>query len=164
MTQARAPLSFAQAATRVAGLIGYAAAAQIVRRRERTIYEWARPSSATCPTIAQAAALDAAYAAAGGEGHPFHEAYAHQLDLASSAANACYRALGDDVAGFAQEAGDVVAAAIAVTQGNASPQIIYRALGETEQAQTKLGAIARRLGSFLTTGAGPAAGSPGVQP
>lgn len=162
MTQARIPLTFAQAATRVAGLIGYATAARIVRRGERTIYEWARPNTLTCPSITQALALDAAYSAAGGDGYPFLEVYQHEIDKARSAATACYRALGDDVAGFAIEAGEAVAAAIAVTQGEATHRNIYRALGEAEQVQTKIGAVVRRLTSILTSGAGPAAGSPGV--
>jgi hypothetical protein len=163
VTKARLPLTFADAATRVAGLLGYETCRIIVGRSDRTVYEWANPSSQTCPTLAQAALLDAAYAAAGGEGHPFHEAYEHQLALADNAARACFRELGDDVAGFAKEAGEAIAAAIAVSQGNASPQQIYRAIGEAEQVHTKIGAIIRRLSSFLTIGAGPAAGSPGVE-
>lgn len=161
MTQARIPLTFAQAMTRVAGQIGYETAAILVRRSERTIYEWARPSTGTAPTIAQAAALDAAHHAAGGEGAPFLEAYQYQLDRALDTALACQRELAAEVASFARESGEAIEAAIAVTQGKHCHKTVYRALGEAEQAQTKMGVLIRRLTSFLTAGAGPSAGITG---
>ncbi len=155
MTQARIPLSFAQAMTRVAGQIGYEAAALVAGRSDRTIYEWARPSSTTAPTIWQAASLDAAFIAAGGDGAPFLEAYQHQLDRAVDTALACHRELARDVGDYARESGELIAAAVAITQGNSCPRTIHRALGEAEDAQSKIGVLIRRLSSFLP-GIGPA--------
>ena len=45
MTKERAPLTFAQAVTRVAGLLGWEEAARVVERSERTLRLWSEPGS-----------------------------------------------------------------------------------------------------------------------
>lgn len=164
MTKLRTPHTWADAATRVAGLLGYAETGRVVDRKDRTIYEWANPESDTQPTIAQMLALDAAYIAAGGEGAPFLDAHAHQLDLVVAAATADCRELVDEAGEAALECGEAVAAALAVSTGNAPPIDVHRALAQASEAGAAIGALERRLTSFLPNGAGPSAGNTGGTP
>jgi hypothetical protein len=162
VTKLRTPHTWADAATRVAGLLGYAEAGRVVERAERTIYEWANPESDTRPTLEQMLALDAAYITAGGEGAPFLDAHAHQLELVVSSAAADCRELIDEAGEVARECGEAVAAALAVTAGNASPIVVHRALAQASEAGAAIGAVTRRLTSFLPDGAGsPAGKAPG---
>lgn len=161
MTQLRAPSTFADAMTRVAGVIGWPAAAAIVRRRERTVRYWSQPNCPTAPTVDQALALDEAYAAAGGEGAPFGDAYTFQLGLQIERREACRRQLAAELADSTREAGEAHADAIIVMATNASPLTILRALSSVEEARRALSRVARRINSFLPAGAGPTAGSTG---
>ena len=164
MTKLRTPHSWANAATRIAGLLGYAEAGRVVDRAERTVYEWANPETPTRPTLDQMLALDAAYIAAGGEGAPFLDAHAHQLDLHVAAATADGRALIGEAGEAALECGEAIAAALAVSAGNASPIAVHRALAQASEAGAAIDAVERRLTSFLPAGAGPGAGNRGGTP
>ncbi|HEX8554360.1 MAG TPA: phage regulatory CII family protein [Sphingomonas sp.] len=161
MTKLRVPHSWADATTRIAGLLGYEAAGHVVGRSDRTIYEWANPESATRPTLEQMLALDAAYIAAGGQGAPFLDAHAHQLDLVVVAAKADCRELVEEVGEAAIECGEAMAAALTVSVGNAPPIEVHRALAHASEAGAAIAAVERRLSSFLPTGTGPTAGNTG---
>jgi hypothetical protein len=158
MTKLRVPHTWAEAATRVAGELGYAEAGLVVGRSERTIYEWANPDTATRPSLEQMIALDAAYIAAGGEGAPFLAAHAHQLDLTSAALTADRSALVEAVQTTARECGEAIDAALTVSAPNASPIETHRALVQANEAHQATGALVQRLTSFLPAGAGPSAG------
>ena len=155
MTQLRAPSTFADATTRVAGVIGWSAVAAIVRRGERAVRYWSQPNSRTTPTLDQALALDEAYAAAGGEGAPFGEAYAVQLGQQVERREACRRQLAAELADAARESGEAQADAIHVLAGNASDHTITRALVSVEEARHALSRVAARINSFLQVGARP---------
>jgi hypothetical protein len=154
MTKLRVPLTDADAMTRVAGLIGWAEACRVAGRADRTLRDWSDPSTATTPTLVQARALDAAYITAGGEGAPFRDAYEFQLDLTIDRQEACRHALVADVAAASREFGEAVAAALVITQSNASPLDAHRAVAEVAQAAERVDALHRRLASFLPADAG----------
>jgi len=162
MTHPRAPLTFADAMTRVAGLIGYAEASRIAGRAERTIYAWALPTNSTVPPIDQALEFDAAWRAAGGAGAPFHEAYSFQLDLAVERRDADARLLLAEVAATAKEAGEAIAAALTLANNRASPLDAHRAFAEVTEAVDALAALQRRVASFLPELVGAHAGKPGA--
>ncbi|WP_028965355.1 hypothetical protein [Sphingomonas phyllosphaerae] len=162
MTHFRAPLTFPGAMTQVAGLIGYPAAAKIAGRAERTVYSWAHPTSKTVPPVDQALAFDAAWREAGGVGAPFLDAFAFQLGLVIERQDACARALVADVGNVSRETGEAIAAALSLTNTNASPLDAHRAFAEVTQAAGAIDALQQRVASFLPSGAGPDAGSTGV--
>lgn len=149
MTKLRAPLSFSQAITRVAGLIGWDEAARVTRRAKRTVRHWSESDRHGTPTLDQAFALDRAYLAAGGEGAPILECYARQLDVAVAQSFASRAALADDIAATARESADAISCSIHVTQPGATPTAIHRAIAETEEASGAMTRLLGRLKSFL---------------
>ena len=161
MTIERPAKTFDQATTIIAGLIGWPVMCKLTGRSDRAVRYWSQPNHKTTPTLRQAAALDAAYRAAGGQDAPFTEALAHAVDVKYSAEVACYRALAADTAEFIREAGELGAALIEAGQPGASPRAHNRAMVEAQQVESKLGAILRRLPRFLQLGAGSNAGKTG---
>ncbi len=161
MTIARPPKTFAQATTTIAGLLSWEAMKKIVKRSTRTIRYWSQPNCKTTPMLHQAAALDAAYLAAGGEYAPYAQALAFAVDVEYSNEIACYRALAADTAKFVREAGELGAALIEAGQPGASPHAHSRALVEAQEVETALGALMRRLPSFFRFGAGSLSGNTG---
>lgn len=149
MTKVRAPLSFSQAVTRVAGMIGWDEAARVTRRAMRTVRHWSESDRHGTPTLDQAFALDRAYLAAGGHGAPILECYARRLDVVLAQSVACKIALADDIALTARETADAISCSIHVTQPGASPTAIHRAIAETEEANGACTRLLGRLKSFL---------------
>jgi len=147
--------------TRVAGVIGWPACATIAGRRERTVRYWSQDNCSSAPSINLALAFDAAYRAAGGDGAPFLDAFAHQLQMAREEQDACRRQLADAVAEASSESGDAIAAAVALTVTNASPLQALRALAEAQQAHSAFGRLIRRLSPFLPSDRGSGAGNAG---
>ena len=154
VTNIRTPRTFADAMTRVAGVLSFATCRKIVKRSDRCVRNWSEETTTKRPTIQQALQFDVAYRLAGGDGSPFLDAFAHQLDVIINAATACQRELANDLATFARESGEAIAAGLAVTNSNASLRDIYRAVAEVEQAESAIAAIRRRLASFVKFGAG----------
>lgn len=82
MTKPRAPLTYDNALTRIAAQIGWAAMAEAVGQKERTVRDWGDPDlERGCP-IEAAELLDLAFQAGGGEGAPMHETYSLRLEAA----------------------------------------------------------------------------------
>jgi hypothetical protein len=155
VTVPRTPDTAADAVLQIAGSLGYEAAAAAAGRSVACIRDWTNEATTSCPSFAQAIALDAAYIAAGGENAPLHDAYAAQLKITVEARTACARALSGEVATAAREFGEFIAASLPVCQTGHSPNDVQRALLEADQAETAIATIKRRLFSFLKTGAGP---------
>ncbi len=154
MTIDRPTETFDQAVTTVAGGIGWLAMSKITKRTNCTITYSSQPNCKTTPTLRQAAALDAAYRAAGGNDAPLTYALAYAVDVQYSNETACYRALAADTAQFVREAGELGAALIDAVQPGASPRARNRALVKAQQVETALDAILRRLPRFFRSGAG----------
>jgi hypothetical protein len=170
MTQARIPDTFPDAMANIIDVVGPGETARIaseVARRvpayaERTMYDWSHPDTTTLPTLRQALAFDAAYQLAGGEGAPFRDAFAQQLESAVEAADACRRKLVAESAAFVREAAEATEALFLAAQPGASPQVVRRALVEAQQVERAARPLRRRLTSFLRiairAGAGKAGG------
>lgn len=161
VTKPRTPHSWPDAVTRIAGRLGYDGAARAVAKSERLVRAWSDPDSNKRPSLDQALALSAAYAADGGEDAPFVDAFACQLDIVVAQRTACTRALTSEIAEAAREGGEAVAASLALIASNASPRDAMRAFAEVQQAEGRFAALGRRLASFLPIGAGPGAGNTG---
>jgi hypothetical protein len=161
MTNPRTPKTFADAMTRVAGLLTWEVCAKLVKRSTRCVRNWSEPACAKRPTVDQALILDAAYQREGGEGAPFREAYEFLLDVRVTEQTACQRALADEIATFALESGEAISFSMAITHSNASPAAVHRAVAEATHAHTASAALLRRLASFLPFGAGSHAGKLG---
>ena len=149
MTKLRAPLTFSQVITCIAGRIGWKEAARLTRRAMRTVRHWSESDRRGLPTLDRALALDRAYLEAGGEYPPILESYARQLDIALMPSIACRAALANDIAAAAREAADAVACAIQVTQPGISEAVVHRAIAETEESGTATTRLLSRLKSFL---------------
>jgi hypothetical protein len=155
MTLRRDPVTFQHALTRIAALLTVAGMARVVRRSERLVHKWMHPHAGAYPTLNQALALDAAFAAAGGDGAPILETYAQQLDNELGRQVASRIALANDLATAAKECGEAIAHGLAVSQPGSGPREAHRALGEAEEARSAMAVVVRRLSSFLPLGAGP---------
>ena len=162
VTQLRAPQTYDEAITRIAGVIGWDRICQLTGRALRSARYWSQPNCKTVPSIAQAQALDAAYIAAGGAGSPFLDTFEFQLGQQLQRQEACTRELLTEIAVATKECGDAMSAALGVVSSNASPLSAHRAFAEVVEAQRAIDALMRRLSSFLpshTTDAGKDGGN-----
>lgn len=138
MTKLRAPLSFDQAITRIAGVLGWDFAASLVGRSPRAVRAWSDPDADASPCIEHALLLDLAYRAAGGEGSPIFEVYAAKLDLDAQSASAA-RCLPSLTANAARENGEAIAALALASQPGAPIGIRAAAKREVEEGIQALG-------------------------
>ena len=155
MTKLRAPLSFDQAVTRIAGLLGWETCGALVGRSARAVRAWSDPDADAAPSIEQALVLDLAYRAAGGGGSPIFEVYAAKLDLDAQAATAS-RALPDLAATAAKESGEALAALTLASQPGAPLAVRAAAKREVEEGLQALGQalLALNVPAEATAGAG----------
>jgi hypothetical protein len=158
MTKLRAPLTFAQGVTRIAGLLGWDEAARIVGRRERAVRLWSEPDKSCGCTLDQARNLDAAYRAAGGEGAPLLEAYAFQLEVQAAAEDSSRRELADGIQEVTRESSEAIASSVAILDPAATPAEIHRALAHADEARGAIVKLRRQISFFL-----PFAGRPRAQ-
>lgn len=161
MTQLRAPRTYAEAITRIAGAIGWPEVRRITGRADRSVRYWSEPNCKTVPPIDQAQALDAAYIAAGGAGAPFFDAFEFLLGQQIERQEACTRELLAKIAIATKECGEAMAAAMGVVSSNASPLNAHSAFAEVDQAARAIDALMRLLSSFLPTSAAEAGNNGG---
>lgn len=161
MTKLRAPFTFNNAVTRVAGLIGWPEVARITGRAERTVRDWSDPAKRTVAPIDQALELDLAYRAAGGEDSPFHDAFTFLLGARRDQQEACVRQLVREVSDASTEFGQAMAACLTLVSSNVSPLNAHRALAETQEVAQCIELLLRRLASFLPSHADADAGMNG---
>lgn len=134
MTKRRAPLSYELALTKIAGLIGWDGAAELLGQSERTIRNWSDPDAAACIRLDAAELLDLAFQQAGGRGAPFLECYATRLKSALSNSMGSAEAIAEAVASAAKEGGEAISAAIAAASPAASQTDYLTAIREIEEA------------------------------
>ncbi len=120
MTKRRDPLSFELALTRIAGLIGWTAAAKLLGQSERTVRNWSDPDTGAGINLDAALKLDVAYQAAGGDGTPMFDCYATRLQVETRAALWSSDALAAFAATSAKEGGEAIAASINAARPGAS--------------------------------------------
>lgn len=146
MTKLRHPLTFPDAVTRIAGRIGWAAAADACGKSERSVRAWSDPELGREPCLEDALALDAAYLRAGGGEPPLMTVYATRLERAAEPA-ADSAELARATAVVAKETGEAVAALVAASMPGAPSR--ERAVAEREVAEAveALTDAQRKLGS-----------------
>ncbi len=122
MTKLRTPLSFEDGITRIAGLLGWgAAAAQVIGQRERCLRNYSDPDTSPTISLADALKLDLAYRLAGGEGGtPMFDSYALQIDVATRQIDASADELARRTAVAAKEGGEAIASLIAANRPGAT--------------------------------------------
>jgi hypothetical protein len=139
MTKARAPLSIDAALARIAGQLpgGYDEAAQVAKRKVRTVRNWGDPDTPEQIPLDCAIALDLAYEAAGGEGYPLHETYGAQLQLAEATHFATRFDLLRRTAALIKEGGEAHAALARLClpdSSDADRRLAHRELAEAFEA------------------------------
>ena len=120
MTKLRAPLSFEDGITRIAGLLGWGPAAQVIGQRERCLRNYSDPDTSPTISLADALKLDLAYRLAGGEGAPMFDSYALQIDVATRQIDASADELARRTAVAAKEGGEAIASLIAANRPGAT--------------------------------------------
>ena len=146
MTKLRPALSFELALAKIAGLIGWDKASDIVGQRERTVRNWSDPDTQAGVRLDAALKLDIAYRAAGGEGAPMFQCYALRLEADCAEAMACKDALAASAGEAAREAGEATAALIAASRPGATEADRQIAIRETEEAIGAFTASLAKLG------------------
>lgn len=154
MTKTVLPFTFTDAAKRTIARIGEAEAAQLVGKSVATLEAWRLDDNPRWPRIDQALALDLAYAAAGGDGSPFLDAFQVAVSVASIERDACRTALATTIATLAKDSGELLAASIAVIHPDATQREVDRALVEAQDVVTGADSVVRQLKSFSRRGAG----------
>ena len=155
MTKAALPFTFTDAAKRTIARIGEAEAACLLGLIGRsTLDKWRNQDDPRAPRIDQALALDLAYAAAGGDGSPFLDAFQVAVSVASIERDACRTALATTIATLAKDSGELLAASIAVIHPDATQREVDRALVEAQDVVTGADSVVRQLKSFSRRGAG----------
>lgn len=154
----RDPHTWPDAVTRILGHLQADGAARAVNKSEALVRDWADPARNQKPSLDQALALSVAYAAAGGEGAPFVEAFEHQIGARLDARDPCARALTTEVADAAREFGEALASALQCTIPGSSPLDAHRALADTREAEVAVARLIQRLSAILAARTGLAAG------
>jgi hypothetical protein len=152
MTIERDPDTFDAAVTTITDLIGCDGAALAVGKSASLVEKWSRPGTNRSPNVHQALALDAVYMMAGGTCAPMHDMHDRLLRREVGEGIACRRELAASIAEASEEMGDAIAAAVVLTQPNATYQQKQRAWREAEQALGAIGRLGRTVKRFLSTG------------
>lgn len=136
MTKRRAALTFENALTKVAGLLGWDEVARICGQAPRTVRNWSEPDTTASITLQACLDLDVAWHAAGGDGAPFLDCYATRLQVESYQAVPGREALIASAARAAKESGEAVSATLIAAHPGARP--IDFAIAEQEIEETIL--------------------------
>lgn len=157
MTKARAPISFDNALTRIAALLGWPAMAAAVDRKERTVRNWSDPDTGeTCP-VDCALKLDLLFQAGGGEGAPMFETYSLLLETGHAEQFGCQRELAKKLHVAIKEGAEAHSAILSVTLPGADAADRANAKREVEEGIAALKATL----PLLNDGAGPDASGEG---
>jgi len=155
MTKATLPFTFADAVKRTTARIDDKELERLFGRNwSSTVQAWRNDSNPRWPRVDQALALDLAYAAAGGAGSPFLDAFQVAVRAAGDAREACRNALTATIATFAKDSGELLAASIAVIHPDATQREVDRALVEAQDVVTCADMFVRELKSFCRRDAG----------
>ena len=160
MTKLRAPLSTEQAINRIVGVIGWDGAAAALGLTESAVRKKGDPDATGCLSFDEALQLDLAYKAAGGDGAPLLESYAHRLEIAFADASANAVDLIRIAGAVAKESGEAVQAIALAALPGAGPHEREHARREAVEGIDVLSAALAKLGK----GPSDALHCPGGQP
>jgi hypothetical protein len=149
MTKARAPSTFADAVTRIAGRVGWTAMAEAVGKTERCVRNWSDPDMHREPCLDDALALDALYLEAGGGEAPIASVYLVLLKRAAQPTPDT-EALTGATCRAAKEVGEAVAALVEATQPGAHQRVRVVAEKEIADAVEALQGAAEVLSANVT--------------
>jgi hypothetical protein len=149
MTKLRPPLSIEQAVLLVAASIGFDEVERIIGRRESTVRSYGDPDRPEQISLRDAIALDRAFAAAGGDGHPFHHVFCHELELPAAATAPNKGAIARLAAIAAKESGEANAALLNAVGPGGTATDIEIARRELEES------VAAQRNTLAALGAGP---------
>ena len=143
MTKPRAPFSFENALTRIAGLIDWPAMMEAISTEgravaRRTLIDWSDPDNDRCCTVHDAIALDIAYRAAGGDGAPMFETYASLLELAHAERFVDQVELARRTCKVIKEVSEAEAALVQATMPGATAAHRAEALRQVEEGMAAL--------------------------
>lgn len=127
-------MTFENALTKAAGVIGWPEVAKICGMAEVTVRNWSDPDTTAKLPLEAAFLLDAAFVAAGGEEPPFLSCYATRLGSEIGEIHADRTKLLASVAIAARENGEAVAATIAAAAPDSTPADLVIAERELENA------------------------------
>lgn len=146
MTKLRQPVTFSDALTDIARMIGWDVCAQILGVSENWVRKLSDPDAEREISLQSARRLDAAYVRAGGEGAPFHDCYALQLELTAGLHSRCSADMIQAVGKAVKENGEAVSAALhAVEHG--TPGARREAVREVQESIQAMTALLARLGA-----------------
>lgn len=136
MTKRRPPLSIDAALARIAGQLecGWDDIASVTGRSTTLVRAWGDPDRREKIPVDDAIMLDLAYRAAGGEGAPIFEMFAHQLQIEGGTWFADEVALGRYAAEVILECGQAGSAVVLSAQPGATAAQRREALREVEEA------------------------------
>jgi len=135
MTVHRAPFSFEQAITKIAGFLGWAEAASAIGISASRLRDFSNPNVEGDIKLEDALALDRAYERAGGpEGRPIHQCYTFRLDTEAAVPGHDAEAFRRLTAEAAEKSGEAIAALVACSRPNPSAAEVAIARRDTEQA------------------------------
>ncbi|MBB5985332.1 hypothetical protein [Sphingobium lignivorans] len=146
MTKRRPPLTFFAALVRAVELLGYDGIAQILGCSESLVRKLSDPDTEREISLRNARRIDEAYQRAGGDGAPFLECYALQLELAGSDLRPSQADLLAAVGAAAKETGEAVAFALKAIENEGCDLSRAQALREIEEGIASLTGIAAKLG------------------
>ncbi|MAC58705.1 MAG: hypothetical protein CMH85_10600 [Novosphingobium sp.] len=145
MTKPRRPLTPYRALARIADLLGWDGAAEVIEKSEWTVRKLSDPDAGRKLSFQDAIRLDAAFRRAGGQGAPLFECYAGRLELLAEVDADHGIALLDSSGKAAKETGEAVAAALAAASNANCAVTRMRALVEVEEGMEALQALHHRL-------------------
>lgn len=140
MTKLRAPLSTDAAIVRIAGQLpgGFEELGRVLGMSAGHLRNCSDPDKREEISFPKAIEADLAYRAAGGQGSPLFETFAHQLDEAGALRFAGQHALARHVEVVAREAGEAVASLIAASRPDACNRTFENARHEGREALASL--------------------------
>jgi len=138
MTIPRRPATFARALSAIADLLGWDGCATVLEKSESHVRKLGAPDTEREISLRDAVRLDAAYRRAGGEGAPLLECYAILLDMGAIVAAPSPNCMLTGAGLAAKEAGEAVAAAIALARDPSNPAARLAAQREAEEAINEL--------------------------
>lgn len=134
MTKRRAPLTFENALTQVAAVIGWPEVARICGSAESTVRSWSDPDITARMSLEAAFRLDLAFREAGAEDAPFLLCYQTRIAAELVEFSADREKLVAAAAVVAKEAGEAVAASLAAAKPTATQADFILAEREIEES------------------------------
>ncbi len=148
MTIPRKPMTFANALSDIARVLGWDGCATVLEKSESHVRKLGAPDTEREISLRDAVRLDAAYRRAGGEGAPLLECYAIKLEMGAPLDLSTADCMLSGAGLAAKETGEAVAAAIALASDLSNPAARISAQREIEEAMNQLSRLLTRVSTI----------------